>query len=380
MIGHGVNTRSMTLYLLEHKRTQLLGLLSTWLAMPDFDLLQCAEMLGHLGSATATCRWARVLFFGLQNLFRRHLVVQCHKAEGYFERNGGAARIAAALEPGLAKRFESLVSREVASLLWRSKKRFSITEPVRAELQYLHTYLSDFSNPWEVLIGHVVPRSPTYQSAGDASLKGGGAINDSLEFWFDCRWSPRILRGATLNPRHPDCVHINCLEFIVILLQIAACIVYLEDPPLFTPSGFPASIPPIIPILLALTDNISSKSWIHRVITASPHGQALIQIYAALLRRSSLGLQCDHLAGVLNLDPDFISRPNLSLSPFDWYAQIYRKMPRLMSYNFFRPSPALISVIQLRLFSDSPLGLPELPKKLGQLGPADYTATGFVTI
>jgi hypothetical protein len=380
MIGYGVNTRRMTLFLLDYKRTQLLGLLSTWLTMPDFDLLQCAEMLGHLGSATTTCRWARVLFFGLQNLLRVHLVAQYHKSKGYFDRSGGAARISAALEESLAKRFDSLVAREVASLLWRSKQRFHITVPVHAELQYLHTYLSDFSNPWEVLIGHVVARSPTYSSAGDASQTGGGAINHSLAFWFDCRWSPRILRGVKLSPRNPNYVHINCLEFIVLLLQIAACIVYLEAPYDSTMSGLPADVPPAIPILLALTDNMSSKSWIHRIITASPHGQALIQIYAALLRRSSLGLQCDHIPGVLNVEPDFISRPNLCLSPFDWYEQIFRVVPKLQSYYYFQPSQELISEIQLRLFSDLPLGLPELPKNLGQLARGVSTTSGFVTI
>jgi hypothetical protein len=139
MIGYDVDTRDMKLFLLKHKRAQLLGLLTTWLSVLNFDLMQCAEMLGHLNSAAATCRWARVLFFGLQNLLRVHLVAQCHESKGCFDRSGGAARITAALEPGLAKQFDSLVAHEVASLLWRSKKRFSITSPVRAELQFLHT-------------------------------------------------------------------------------------------------------------------------------------------------------------------------------------------------------------------------------------------------
>ena len=380
MIGYGVQTRRMILFLLDYKRTQLLGLLTTWLSMPDFDLLQCAEMLGHLGSATTTCRWARVLFFGLQNLFRVHLVAQYHKSKNYFIRNGGAARISAALEPGLAKRFDSLVSREVASLLWRRKTRFKITQAVHAELQFIHDYLSDSSNPWEVLIGHVIPRSPNYRSAGDASQTGGGAINDSLGFWFDCRWTPRIVRGVKLNPQHVDYVHINCLEFIVLLLQIVASIVYLENPYDLALVGLPPTAPPAIPILLALTDNMSSKSWIHRVITASPHGQALIQIYAALLRRSSLGLQCDHIPGVLNVDPDFISRPNLSLSPFDWQSQIFRNVPRLKSYHYFQPSQELILIIQSRLFCVSPPGLPELPRNLGQFVHDASIITDFVMI
>jgi hypothetical protein len=244
------------------------------------------------------------------------------------------------LPPSLAKRLDSLIARKVATQLWRSKQRFRKTASVHAELQYLHAYLSDFSNPWEVLIGHVVPRSPTYKSAGDASLTGGGAIKDSLGFWFDCRWSLRIRAGTKLGSRHSDYVNINCLEFIVLLLQIAACIAYLEHPYELVKLGLPADTLPVIPILLALTDNISSKSWIHRIITASTRGQALIQIYAALLRRSSLSLQCEHLAGVQNVEPDFISRPNLCLAPFDWYAQIFRTMPRLQFYNYFQPSPA----------------------------------------
>ena len=159
--------------MLEYKRVQLLGLLDIWLAMPDFDLLEWAEMLRHLGSATTTCRWGRVLFFGLQNLFRRHLVAQYHAQKGFFHRGDKRRCISQALPPSLAKRFDSLVARGIATLLWRSKKRFFITSHVTAEFQYLQTYLSNRLNPWEVLIGHVVPRDPNYRSAGDASQTGG---------------------------------------------------------------------------------------------------------------------------------------------------------------------------------------------------------------
>jgi hypothetical protein len=123
------------------------------------------------------------------------------------------------------------------------------------------------------VIGHVFPRQPNYyNSAGDASLTGGSAriINDSLGFFFDCRWSPRTRAGTQLNPWHPEFVHINCLEFVVLLLQIVACVVYLEDPCDLTLLGLPADPLPGIPILLALTDNMLSKSWIYRVITFRP--------------------------------------------------------------------------------------------------------------
>jgi hypothetical protein len=112
----------------------------------------------------------------------------------------------------------------------------------------------------------------------------------------------------------------------------------------------------------------------------SSKGQALIQVYAALLRRSSLGLQYDHIPGVLNIEPDFISRPNLCLSPHDWYNQIFREVPRLRFYNSFQPSVELISLLQSLETYNSPQGLPELPRNLGRLVPVESTLCGFDTI
>ena len=162
--------------------------------------------------------------------------------------------------------------------------------------------------------------------------------------------------------------------------MVLLLVVYLEAPYDLRLLGLPTDPLPAIPVLLALTDNMSSRSWIHKVITSSNRGQALIQVYAALLRRSSLGLQCDHIAGVLNVEPDFISRPNLCLAPYDWYNQIFQTVPRLRFCNYFQPSHELISLLQLRLFSSSPQVLPELPKNLGRFVPAKSITKGFVTI
>jgi hypothetical protein len=143
---------------------------------------------------------------------------------------GSADRIAVDLPPALAKRFDSLVAREVAALLWCSTKRCPITSLVHAEIQYLHSYLSDPSNPWEVLIGHVVPRHPNYHSAGDASQTGGGAINDSLGFWFDCRSGvPVFCRGSSQSQASRLRPH-QLLEFLALLLQIVACVCLFSRP------------------------------------------------------------------------------------------------------------------------------------------------------
>lgn len=73
----------------------------------------------------------------------------------------------------------------------------------------------------------------------------------------------------------------NCLEYIVILLQMAAAITAMEEglPPNVL-AQFPNGIPHL-PILLALTDNQVADKWAHRVISKSWRSQQLVKIQAA---------------------------------------------------------------------------------------------------
>jgi hypothetical protein len=268
----------------------------------------------------------------------------------------------------------------MAGVLWRSRQRLPLTTAARQDLLFISDFLADPANLWEILIGHVVPRSPSFESAGDASGLGGGALCHLLRWWFHIRWSPRVAAGVLLSPRHPFFIHINCLEYVILLLQIAAVICFLEAPYDLSESGFSFSFLPSAPVLLAWTDNTATKSWTNKVLSTSKRGQVLIEIYASLLRRSTLAVHCDHVAGVDNVDPDFLSRPDVSLSPVDWFAQIYQHQPLLTSYRYFRPSPELCLLIQSRLFCDGPQGLPELPRSLGQFCPIGSTITDLCMI
>jgi hypothetical protein len=195
--------------------------------MPDFDLLQCAEMRCHLvGGATTTCRWARVFFLDY--------ITSSVSTSWLNTTRPQAISTVVVAPPAFLRSWKSLSPRQLIPSLLVRLHRFSGAP--RSDFKFLNPsmqsssiyILTDFSNPWEILIGHVVPRSPIYSGAGDASQTGGGAINGSLGFWFDCRWSPRILRGVKLNPPNLNYTHIHCLEFIVLHLQIVASIVYLE--------------------------------------------------------------------------------------------------------------------------------------------------------
>ena len=67
-------------------------------------------------------------------------------------------------------------------------------------------------------------------------------------------------------------------------------------------------MPPLSKFLIR-TDNSPSKNWAHKVSARSERGQLLVSLYAAMLTRTELTVECNHVAGVDNTLADFISRP-----------------------------------------------------------------------
>ena len=49
-------------------------------------------------------------------------------------------------------------------------------DPVRYELAQVHRHLSNFAKPWEMQVGHVIPRDATFTSIGDVRNTGGGTF------------------------------------------------------------------------------------------------------------------------------------------------------------------------------------------------------------
>jgi hypothetical protein len=80
----------------------------------------------------------------------------------------------------------------------------------------------------------------------------------SPNFWFDVHWSQWIKHGCQLPPTDPGYIHINRLEFVVVLIQLAACILALETDYAHLVYG---TMIPEIPHLLIWTNNTASKSW-----------------------------------------------------------------------------------------------------------------------
>jgi hypothetical protein len=380
-VGYRIDTRSMTVSFLQYKRQEIIDEIQRWLVEPKFTLLQGAELCGKLESASTCNRWVRPYFFSVQNTIRSVLTSKWNSIRHYYKRRGVDPRVKYDLPKHLARRLGPLIAREKAKLLWHSKATFDIPKHVCQDLGLIQTWLRDHTIPWQKSIAHWIPRDPTFVTAGDASQHAGGALSEELRFWFDVHWTERVKRGCKLLPSDPEFIHINCLEFVVVLLQLAASIVALE-------SGYAQRIYggaiPEIPHLLVWTDNTASKSWANRVTTSARKAQPLLGILSNLLRRSNIGFETEHIAGLSNDGPDFISRPalanGLALSHFARSQQIIANDKRLTSWAFFRPSHEFTSLLESMLFIGHWAAPPSLPKNLGHFEPTVSTGSHFVWI
>ena len=186
-----------------------------------------------------------------------------------------------------------------------------MSDRLRSELQAIYNDLHDRTNDWSISIGHIIPRDPHVESFGDASLVGGGAHCPSLQIWFYTLWGDRIQRATRLKPTDPEYVHINCLEFVVVILQVAAVITAFDT---LAPDVLRALLKsgrlPAEPILLAWCDNTSAEKWTTAVHAKSLKGQNLVRIYAEILRSTNLGINCEHISSTDNHGADCISRPS----------------------------------------------------------------------
>ena len=204
-----------------------------------------------------------------------------------------------------------------------------------------------------------------------------------LMFWFDIAWSARVINGARrLKSSAPGYVHINSLEFIVVILQLAAIVARLEqfrsDPSKglhFFPNG-----PPDIPVWLGEADNTVSCSWETRATAKTAQGKGLFSVYAELLRRCNVHTCCKHLAGKLNVVADDISRNDFSLPFPTRTAKLFREHPMLASLDYFQPSAELLRLLTSRLFSKHVPVPCVLPTALGQFVLAGCTTCTSVSL
>jgi hypothetical protein len=348
----------LTVSLTPERREILVNELQTWLTKKRFVLLEAASLCGLLSDAAQINRWAWPLFYQLRNALSEVIRARHHQGIAIARRKGLRERYNQELPAPLWKRIDKLVAQDIAQYIWRHKCTMQMTPEIHAQLLFLHAYLADDSNPWEISIGHIIPRVPQWITAGDASTKGGGALSFQLEFVFDVIWSADITKGLRLNPKARGYVHINQLEMVVIIFQLSAVIQLLEDK-LVTPQVG-------VPLLRIMTDNMTSRHWAKTASAklGSHKGQLLVNLYAMLLRRTHIGIEPKYINTKDNVKPDYISRLDPDLSSADRLQQIVQLVPEVTSWRSFQPSPILISYLYSVLVTGS--APTATPKRLGQ--------------
>jgi hypothetical protein len=372
-VGRAIDTRRLTVAMTLAKRDILVAQLSLWLRKATFSLLEIAQLYGLLSDAARVCRWVWPRFFALRNALNKAILHRHAASRGYADRAGLYQQFAASLPADVSHRLKGLVQREVAQFIWRNKLPIKMNNEIRSELAWLHKYLKNPANPWEISIGHIITRDPWGISAGDASHIGLGAINEKMNFLIDCRYTDDTMRRMKIKKsNNPEHIHINAGEFVTIIFQIAAIICKIESSP-------PGTYPPLL-VYLIRTDNMSSKAWTNKMSASSRRGQLLLQLLSELLRRSDIGLNCEHIKGVDNIKPDFLSRIPRHFTLPQRRLQILKQDSALRSYQSFLPSPALLSLVESKLSSQSPTAPPELPKVLGLFVPVSSTTTCSFTI
>jgi hypothetical protein len=367
-----IDTRRMSLSLPYEKRFVLVQELNEWLHKETFSLLEAASLCGLLSDAARKCRWAWPRFFNLRNMIAKVIGDRHIEGAAIARRRNLRDTYKKQLPESLWNRLDRLVARDVATYIWRRRFTMRVTPALRNEICWLHDYLANDDNIWEIKIGHVIKRDPTWTTVGDASFDAGAALCHNLEFIFDIVWSDEIAAATRLNPKNPRYVHINHLEFVVVFLQLAA-ITQLYD------NG---QLPPEVaaPVLLILTDNMTAKSWTHRVTArhTARKGQLLVSMFAELLHRCPVGVNAEYIPSAENKKPDFVSRISRNTPPFLRKQQILLEEPLATTWRSFQPSPELISSLRSVLLKNS--DNPNVPKKLGQFVPVSCTSSFSCTL
>ena len=374
-LGHHINSRTMTVGVTSEKRDILIEVLTHWITgVTTFNLREISSLHGSLESVTRVTGWARPYFFQIQNVIGKALEAQYHIMKRVYKREEREEALTKQLTPQLMKRLNSLIAKEKAAFLWNNNVKLTMTHAIRNTLATIRTVLQDDTKQWIQPIGFIIEQDAHVITLGDASGHGGGAYCERLSFWFEIVWSKRVTENFNRRPTNESTVHINSLEFIVVILQYVATAVQLETLPghlraSVFPNGMPAQ-----PVMLCRTDNTAAESWANKVNSQSAQGQRLIGALAELLRTTNLGLNAKHIAGTENVLADFISRPTHFNLPFSQRAeQIYQKHELARTWDYFLPSHELLQSLSSLLFSGQSEGLPSLPKNLGRFVPAGST-------
>jgi hypothetical protein len=371
-LGFVTNTRTMMVTIPDDKRQDVVSMLRDWSSSAtrySFTLKEAAELLGQLVHICRVCPWGKFLFQNLHHEMVHALQRNAHRIEHDPKfRDIIAQRDHHRLHPTDSSRYR-FFCKKIARAIFDSKAKTFLTSHIRQEVDFLLTVLS---NPgtyrWGSPIAHLIPREHDAEAFHDACPKGAGGFSSDLDYWWVVEWPQEIFARTLLPPTDKHYIPNNHLEYSAYLFGLAGAILSWEQQP-------PATRPPH-PLVLLWTDNMTARAWTKKIAgIKAPQGRALARILAHLLMFSDLGIEAEHIEGVLNVVADFLSRLTAThdLSSFT-YSQLQTKFPWLTLSRRFVPSSELLALVCSAL-SKAYVPLPTTRVKLGQLIAEPATST-----
>jgi len=355
--GVMIDTRTMFLWLPDYKRKEIVDLLAHWLTKKEFTIIEGLELQGVLMNAARFNNWGRIRFFILQGVISTVLRQRYQIALRYKDKaeQGVQAKVEEYnLPASVEKRLIRQGCNEIyAKHLYSKRIRTGVSQRLHSELRSLHAYLADPTNPWQISIGHMIPRDHVSKNTGDSSFYGVGFWTDELKAICMLPTCKEIRKRCFLGKANPALLTMNILEFVTAVLDYACSITMLEHESCATLRNelFPNGVPPM-PRVISMKDNRTAESWIRKGAAGSLQGRQLIRVSGEMGITSSVKQDGGRIPGKKNDEADKLSRPDKAngyrmdrdslVAHLDSTLATY---PRFANYRVFMPSANLLEAI-----------------------------------
>jgi hypothetical protein len=241
---------------------------------------------------------------------------------------------------------------------------------IRQEADSLITVLSDpVKYRWGSPIAYLIPREHDDEAHQDACPQGACRFSSDFDYGRIVIWPHEIFLRTKLPTADKCYISNNLLEYAALIFGLAGAILSWE--------ALPVDSRPSHPMVLLWTDNMTARAWTKKIAgIKSPQGRNLARILAHLLMFSELGIEANHIEGVLNVAADYLSRLATithNVSSFT-YSHLQTKFPWLTLSRRYVPSNELLALVFLALLQPS-VTPPTMRIKLGQLTAMPITST-----
>jgi hypothetical protein len=357
VLGIDVNTRRLSVAITADYRRGVLDLInSTWhVGRHQFKINEIEKLLGKLARLAKGARWIHHLMSHMYT----SVTYALSESKNFLARS--SREFKELVHEIKARRFTATVCKKQAlhlrfaikkqaRMIHHSDEKFNINKTMRAELAFFRQALRDDSGiSFETPIAHIIERTPTATSYGDACLEGCGGFSLHLSFWWHLEFDENIIRRTLKHKRDNSdglLISINVLEYLTVIINYcAAYTVFTTDNVTDDP----------FPVLLNKTDNTSALNWTNHACKESAIGRMLGRFFCWLIIDLKLGINSTWISTNDNDIADEISRLKKminSLTPSNdsstWsydYSSLTQKYKELAACRFFQPNPKLLSML-----------------------------------